>query len=108
MRTLRVNKTKLSWGNAFIVDHFALGGKKNQNMTKELTFGASYGVLTCILTLSLRKTHICVFLDYFNLAIFGALPVAFSSLDSKLNKPDFFRLNILVSFCAANQYRTDI
>ena len=42
MRALRVNETKLTSGNAFIVDLFALGGeKKNQNMTKELFLGGS-------------------------------------------------------------------
>ena len=43
MFALRVNKSKLSSRNAFIVDHFPLGGKNNQNMMKEPSFGAPPG-----------------------------------------------------------------
>ena len=38
MRTLRVNKTKLSSGNAFIVDYFALGGKKESKYDERTHF----------------------------------------------------------------------
>ena len=43
MFALRVNESKLSSRNAFIVDHFPLGGKYNQNMMKEPSFGAPRG-----------------------------------------------------------------
>ena len=45
-RTCCINKTKFISENAFIVDLFALGG---ENMTKEISFGASLGVMTCLL-----------------------------------------------------------
>lgn len=43
MRDLRVNKTELTSEKTFTVDRFALGGKKKQNITKEIYFGASHG-----------------------------------------------------------------
>ena len=55
MCTLRINKTKPTSGNAFIVDIFAFGDEKNKNMMKQLSFGAHHRVLTCLLTLSLQK-----------------------------------------------------
>ena len=40
MRALRVNETKLTSGNAFIVDLFALGGeKKKSKYDQRIVFG---------------------------------------------------------------------
>ena len=66
MHPLRVKETKFTSRNAFITDIFKLAGEKNQNMVHERSFGAPHGVLTYLLTLSLRKTHLCVLPDYFN------------------------------------------
>ena len=66
MRSLRVNETKLTLRNAFISEHFALEGERNQHLTKGPFFKASYRNLNCLLTLSLGKTHVRVFPDYFS------------------------------------------
>ena len=58
MCVLRFNKTKPTSGNAFIADHFELGGKKDLNKMKESFFETPHGVLVCLLTLSLRKVPI--------------------------------------------------
>ena len=86
--------------------------KKNQDMTKEPFFGAPHGILTCLLTLSLRKTHICVFPDYLSFCQFLATSCYFQklrlrSLNSLIlgkTSQTFCRLNVLVCYCAANQY----
>ena len=64
MCALRVNETKLTSGNAFIVDLFPLGGEKESKYDER-----THGVLTCLLTLSLRKTQ-SVFVDYFSFSHF--------------------------------------
>ena len=63
MQSLRVNETKRTLRNAFILDLFVLGGEKESKYNKTLY---PYRNLTCLLTLSLQKTHIRVFPDYFS------------------------------------------
>ena len=46
--------------------------KNNQNMIKEPSFGTPRGLLTCLLTLSLRTTPAGVFPGYFNFGYFLA------------------------------------
>ena len=108
MRALRVNETKITLRNAFIVHLFALGGKKNQNIIKEPSFGASCRNLRCLLTFNLRKTYICVAPDYFHFSIFWVFPSRASPLSSALNfgkiKSKFCQLIVLVCCCTANQY----
>ena len=71
MRTLRVNETKRTLGNAFIVNLFVLEGEKNlKKITKGSSSGTAGGVLTCLLTLRPRMPHICGFLDYFSFSPF--------------------------------------
>ena len=70
MPALTINETKITLKNAFIVHLFALGGKKNQNITKEPSFRASCRNLRRLLTLSLRKTYTCVAPDYFRFSTF--------------------------------------
>ena len=43
---------------------------KIQNIKKGPSFGALRRVLTCLIILSLRKTHICAFSDYFSFSHF--------------------------------------
>ena len=66
----RVNKTKLTSGDAIIVDLLASAGKKGSKYDERTLIWSSPGVLTCFLTLSLRKTHICVFPDYISFSHF--------------------------------------
>ena len=65
------------------------------------------------LTLSLRNLHIGDFPDFFSFRHFWASSSYFqilrvtslnSALNSRLKKPSFCRLNVLVCCCAANQY----
>ena len=53
--------------------------KKNQNVIKEPSFGTPRGVMTCLLTLSLRTTPIGVFSDYFSFSHFWPLTIAFKT-----------------------------
>ena len=87
--------------------------KKNQDMTKEPFFGAPHGILTCLLTLTLRKTHICVFICvYLSFCQFLGTSCYFQklrlrSLNSLIlgkTSQTFRRLNVLVCHCVANQY----
>lgn len=57
---LRFMKLKLLWEILSIYD-LRLEVKMNQNMIKEPTFGPDCRFLTCLLTLSLRTTHISDF-----------------------------------------------
>ena len=41
MRSLRVNETKLAFRNAFISDHFALGGEKESKFDEKTLFWGS-------------------------------------------------------------------
>ena len=41
MYAVRINETKITWGNASILDLFGLGGEKNENMTKKPFFCGS-------------------------------------------------------------------
>lgn len=68
--TLRVNELNLLHDMLplQIVLHYEV--KINQNMAKESLLGVSRRVLTCILTLKLRKTHICVFREDFSYSCF--------------------------------------
>ena len=54
--------------------------KRNQNITKRPLFGAPCRNSTCQLTLSLRKTHIRVFPDYFSFGHFLASSSYFQTL----------------------------
>ena len=54
--------------------------KRNQNITKRPLFGAPCRNSTCQLTLSLRKTHISVFPDYFSFRHFLACSSYFQTL----------------------------
>ena len=54
--------------------------KRNQNITKRPLFGAPCRNSTCQLTLSLRKTHIRVFPDYFSFRHFLASSSYFQTL----------------------------
>ena len=44
MYAVRVNETKITRGNAFIVHLFTLGDEKNENMTKNYSFGAPHSL----------------------------------------------------------------
>ena len=66
--SLSVNETKLTLRSAFVLDLFALGGEKKSKYNEETPFWDS----TCQLNLSLWKTHICVFLDFFSFRHFLA------------------------------------
>ena len=71
-----------------IVLHYEV--KMNQNIAKESLLGVSRRVLTCILTLKLRKTHIGVFREDFSYSCFFISFCCFqklrlSSLDSVLH-----------------------
>ena len=69
MPALRVNETKLTPGNAFVVDLFPLGGEKKLKYDEETLFVAPWRVLTCVLTLHLEKTQ-CIFDNYFTFSLF--------------------------------------
>ena len=66
MRVLRVNETKVTSGNAFIVHLFTLGGNEESKYDKKASFRAPLGVLTRFLKPSLQKSHVTVFLNYFS------------------------------------------
>ena len=72
MPSLRVNETKLTLRNAFILDLFALGGEKESKYNEKTPLGAPCRNSTCQLTLSLRKTHTHVFPHYFSFRHFLA------------------------------------
>ena len=76
-------------------------------MTKEQYFGAPCRVLICLLTISFRKRHICIFCDYISFNYFLATSICFLklrliSLNFELN---ICCLKLLGWNCAANQYR---
>ena len=78
MRTLRISKTKLTLGNDFIIDHFALTDKQNQNMTKKASFGGLHRVLTVSEPLPSERHIYALFRIIFVFAIFILLlPLAF-------------------------------
>ena len=64
---------------------FVLGGKIESNHDKRTIFLVSRWVVTCLVTLSLRKTHIVFFRIISGMAIFLPLTVAFR-IKTKLNK----------------------
>ena len=72
VRALRINETKLTSGSAFIFNLFTLESEKESKKDEEPSFGAPHGVLTCLLTFSLRTTPIGVLLDYFSFSHFSA------------------------------------
>ena len=113
MCALRVNKSKLIFRNAFIVNLFALESENNQNMIKKPSFGTPRGLLICVLTLSLQTTPIGVFPDYFSFSHFLATSCCFHkkgvnslkyALNFASNKPIFCCLSVLAWYCAASQY----
>ena len=59
MHSLRVNETKVTLRNAFISDHFALGGEKESKFDERTLFWDPLQNL--YLSVSLRKTHIRIF-----------------------------------------------
>ena len=63
---LRVNETKLTLRNAFILDLFALGGEKISKYNERTLFWGSLQKLDLSVNPQLRKTHIRVFPDYFS------------------------------------------
>ena len=67
MQSLKVNEIKLTLRNAFVLDLFALGGENESKYNEKNPF---WGLRAE--TLSLRKTHIGVFLDYFSFKHFLA------------------------------------
>ena len=91
VRSLRVKKSKLTLRNVFILDLFALGGEKELKYDKRTLFwGFSAETLTCLLTRSLRNTHIRVFPDFFSYRHFLVSSSYFqtlrvTSLNSALN-----------------------
>ena len=78
MRALRVNETKITSGNVFIVNLFALGNEKNQKITKGPSFGTVGGVLTTVLAIA---PVYAFFWTILVLAIFWPLLVAFRTSD---------------------------
>ena len=78
VRALKVNETKLTATNAFIVNLFAIEReKKNHNMTRNFSFGTPREVLTCLFPCSLQTTPIGDFPHYFSFSHFLQLHVAF-------------------------------
>ena len=111
MRGLRVNQTKVTLKNAFIVNFFALKSEKKSKNEERTLFRDSPRILD--LSVWSRMPHICDSLDCFSLRHFLATSCCFenfrlSSLNSALNfgsnKSFFCRLDVLVCCCAANQY----
>ena len=100
VRAVRVNETKITLRNAFLFNAFILRSKKNKKMTKGPSFGTARGVLTCLLNLSFRMPHICVFWTTLVLTIFDHFSLL---LEIKTNFIKFCHLNALVCYCAANQ-----
>lgn len=60
VRALRVNETKLDSGTTLLVDLSALVGEKDQNVTKELYFGAPRRVVTILSLGTLFPKHSCM------------------------------------------------
>ena len=67
MWSLKVHETKLTLRNVFILELFALGGEKASKYNEKTSFWALRAE-----SLSLRKTHIHVFPDYFSFRHFLA------------------------------------
>ena len=62
-----VYETKLTSGNAFTLDLFAVGKEKESKYDERTLVWAPCRNLTCLLTLSLRNKPILIFSDYFSL-----------------------------------------
>ena len=81
-------------------------------MTKGPSFGTPRGVLTCILTLSLQTAFTGILPDYFSFNPLATSSCFYklrlnswnSALNFRLKKPKFCHLNVLICYCAANQY----
>ena len=73
----RVNETKLTLENSFVVDHFALEGGKNSQYDERTSFGAPWSAMTCFLKLSERRIYV-FFWTILVAAIFWSLTVAFT------------------------------
>ena len=73
----RVNETKLTLENSFVVDHFALEGGKNSQYDERTSFGAPWSAMTCFLKLSERRIYM-FFWTILVAAIFWSLTVAFT------------------------------
>lgn len=57
----RINETKLTSENAFVAKFYASGGERESKYDeKALSSEVPRGVMTCLLTLSLRKMHISI------------------------------------------------
>ena len=72
MRSLRVNETKLTLGNAFILNHVALGREKESKYNERVLFWGSLQKPDLSVN---PKTHIPVFPDYFSVKHFWRLPL---------------------------------
>ena len=70
MRTLRVNKTKVTLKSAFINNVFALESEKELKMMKGSSFETTSAFLTWLLTLTRQMPHISGFLDCFSFSHF--------------------------------------
>ena len=64
--------------------------ENNQQMTERSSFGTPHGLLTYLLTLSLRTTPLGVFPDYFSFDHFWPLPIA-AQQTSTTKLPAFFQ-----------------
>ena len=76
MHVLRVSETKLTPGNAFVVDLFPLGGEKESKYDERTLFCGSPQCLNLFLTFHLGKMQ-CVFEDYFSFSYFWPFPITF-------------------------------
>ena len=70
MRTLRVNKTKVTLKGAFINNAFALESEKELKMMKGSSFETTSAFFTWLLTLTRKMPHISGFLDCFGFSHF--------------------------------------
>ena len=57
----RIDETKLTSENAFVANFFASGDERESKYDEKALFSeVPRGVMTCLLTLSLRKMHISI------------------------------------------------
>ena len=82
MRNLKVNETKLTLGNVFILDLFALGGEKESKYNERTPFWGSVQK-----PLAFERSIYASFRTILVLVIFLRLPLLF--LDIKINFIEF-------------------
>ena len=70
MRTLKVNETKVTSPNAFIDNIFALESEKESKKEERILYLDHTGLLTLLLTVGMRRPHICGFLGCFGVSHF--------------------------------------